>query len=213
MSATSRGAFLLLEGGDRCGKTTQCSKLLSHLKSRGVEAELWRYPDRTTPIGKLIDDYLGKRLELDDGAAHLLFAANRWEKKDEMLKKLNQGITLVVDRYSHSGVAFTSAKGVPGLDVEWCKASERGLVKPDCLIYLHAPVETASKRGGFGQERYENTEMQTKVKQQFDLLKEEDWILVDADRTIEEIEKDVCQAAERAVEMCKNGASIHTIDW
>lgn len=213
MSTASRGAFVLLEGGDRCGKTTQCARLVSHLVSKGVKAEMWRYPDRTTAIGTVIDDYLSKKIELDDRAAHLLFAANRWEKREEMIRKLQSGITLVVDRYAHSGVAFTAAKGVPGLDVNWCKASERGLVKPDCLLYLHAPVETAASRGGFGQERYENLDMQTRVKEQFELLKENEWILVDANRTVEEVEVDVQRAAEKAVEACKQGEPIQSIDW
>lgn len=213
MSTASRGAFVLLEGGDRCGKTTQCARLVSHLVSKGLQAEMWRFPDRTTAVGNVIDDYLCKKIELDDRAAHLLFAANRWEKQEEMIRKLQSGITLVVDRYSHSGVAFTAAKGVPGLDVEWCKASENGLVKPDCLLYLHAPVETAAGRGGFGQERYENLDMQNRVKGQFELLREKEWVLIDANRTIEEVEVDVQRAAEEAVEACKQGMPIHSIQW
>ena len=35
---------------------------------------------------------------------------------------LRAGTTLVVDRYAYSGVAFTAAKALPGLDLEWCKA-------------------------------------------------------------------------------------------
>ena len=37
------------------------------------------YPDRTTTIGKMIDNYLQSKAELDDRAIHLLFSANRWE--------------------------------------------------------------------------------------------------------------------------------------
>ena len=40
-----------------------------------------------------------------------------------MLSKLQQGTTLIVDRYSFSGAVFTAAKKAPGLDLEWCKAS------------------------------------------------------------------------------------------
>lgn len=40
-----------------------------------------------------------------------------------MEQKLREGITLVVDRYSYSGVAFTAAKEKPGLDLEWCLVS------------------------------------------------------------------------------------------
>ena len=38
-----------------------------------------------------------------------------------MLSALHQGRTLVVDRYAYSGAAFTAAKQIPGLDLEWCK--------------------------------------------------------------------------------------------
>jgi dTMP kinase len=41
-----------------------------------------------------------------------------------LLSALQQGTTLVVDRYAYSGVAFTAAKGVAGLDLAWCKVRE-----------------------------------------------------------------------------------------
>ena len=127
-SKAARGAFILFEGVDRCGKTTQSTRLVETLKASGVDAELWRYPDRTTGMGQMINAYLQSKTEMDDGAIHLLFSANRWEKRAAMEEKLSSGVTLVVDRYSYSGVAFTAAKGVPGLDLEWCKAPERGLL-------------------------------------------------------------------------------------
>ena len=57
----------------------------------------------------MINSYLSNETDIDDGAIHLLFSANRWEKKELMLQKLNSGVTLVVDRYAFSGVAFTAA--------------------------------------------------------------------------------------------------------
>ncbi|NXP38961.1 KTHY kinase, partial [Leiothrix lutea] len=68
--------------------------------------------DRTTEIGQLISSYLGREKNLEDHTIHLLFSANRWEHVPMMKEKLHQGITVVVDRYAFSGVAFTSAKGV-----------------------------------------------------------------------------------------------------
>jgi dTMP kinase len=97
MSHNSRGAFIVIEGCDGCGKTTQITMLLNYLKGIGKQVELLRYPstlfenkliqypykfsnvDRTTPIGQIIDSYLSKELEMDDRAIHLLFSANRWE--------------------------------------------------------------------------------------------------------------------------------------
>lgn len=140
-SMAARGAFILFEGVDRCGKTTQSTRLVEALKAAGVEAELWRYPDRTTAMGQMINAYLQSKCEMDDGAIHLLFSANRWEKRAAMEEKLKSGVTLVVDRYSYSGVAFTAAKKTEGLDLEWCKAPERGLLRPDAVLYLNMPIE------------------------------------------------------------------------
>jgi len=204
----SRGAFILFEGVDRCGKTTQASKLVDSLNQSGITSELWRYPDRTTTIGKMIDDYLQCKADSDDASMHLLFAANRWEKKKFMEEKLKAGVTLVVDRYGYSGVAFTTAKRLPGLDQQWCKHSETGLVKPDCLMYMEISEEAAKKRGGFGEERYETTEMQKNVREVFADLREDWWNVVDADRTIEEVEKDVQKIAKEAVERCKKGTEL-----
>lgn len=80
-----RGALIVFEGVDRCGKTTQTKKLLEYLKSCGIAAELLRFPDRTTQTGKIIDSYLVNGVELDDKAVHLLFSANRWEAAKPMM--------------------------------------------------------------------------------------------------------------------------------
>lgn len=77
----SRGALIVLEGLDRCGKTSQCSRLLSFLEKSGHEVESWRFPDRNTGVGKMISSYLTNDSHLDDHAIHLLFSANRWEKR------------------------------------------------------------------------------------------------------------------------------------
>ncbi|KAL3640058.1 dTMP kinase [Castilleja foliolosa] len=129
----SQGALIVLEGLDRCGKTSQCGLLHSYLQESGHAVELRRFPDRNTGVGQMISSYLVNQTNLDDRAIHLLFSANRWEKRSLMEYKLRSGTTLIVDRYSFSGVAFSSAKG---LDVEWCKAPEAGLLAPDAVIII-----------------------------------------------------------------------------
>lgn len=86
--------------------------------------------------------------------------------------QLKAGTTLIVDRYAYSGVAFSSAKG---LDLEWCKNPDRGLLQPDLVLFLDLPIEEAQKRGGFGDERYETLELQTKVRSKFLELREYPW--------------------------------------
>ena len=76
----SRGALVVLEGLDRCGKTTQSARLVTNLERLGYSAELWRFPDRTTSVGKMISSYLSNESQLDDHTIHLLFSANRWER-------------------------------------------------------------------------------------------------------------------------------------
>lgn len=77
----SRGALIVLEGLDRCGKTSQSSRLLSYLDSFGHSVELLRFPDRSTNVGQMISAYLSKQSHLNDHTIHLLFSANRWEKR------------------------------------------------------------------------------------------------------------------------------------
>eukprot|EP00040_Diaphanoeca_grandis_P003315 m.24607 g.24607 ORF g.24607 m.24607 type:complete len:215 (+) comp14676_c0_seq1:71-715(+) len=168
--ATRRGALIVIEGCDRCGKSTQCARLVERLNAKKVPTQLLRFPDRTTAIGGMIDSYLRKDIELDDHVIHLLYSANRWESIEGIKKKLEAGTTLVIDRYAFSGVAFSSAK--EGMDLDWCKQPDAGLPVPDLLLHLELSSVEAESRGGFGDERYEVTEFQTKVKSQFAKLYE-----------------------------------------
>ena len=78
---SSRGSLIVLEGLDRSGKTSQSSRLVSYLEERGVPVEAWRFPDRKTSIGGMISSYLANNSHLEDQTVHLLFSANRWEKR------------------------------------------------------------------------------------------------------------------------------------
>lgn len=107
-----RGALIVFEGCDRVGKSTQVSHLLDALHSQGHSAQLYKFPNRSTVIGQLIDKFLKSQQSMDDRAIHLLFSANRWECVDEMLHKLKSGTTLLVDRYAYSGIVYSASKPV-----------------------------------------------------------------------------------------------------
>lgn len=64
-------------------------------------------------------------------------------RRDAMLKALNAGRTLVVDRYAYSGAAFTAAKQLPGLDLEWCKVLSHALSR---LIAAQIPTLALAAR-------------------------------------------------------------------
>ena len=176
-NSIKRGAFILFEGIDRCGKTTQTVRLTETLRRAGSAVELIRFPDRTTAIGKMIDAYLQNACELDDRSVHLLFSANRWEVANKIIDKLQSGITIVVDRYAFSGVCYSAAKG--GLSLDWCKGPDVGLPKPDIVFFLDIPMEMGAKRGDFGAERYEKCAFQAKVRQNFLSLADPDWKVLD----------------------------------
>ncbi|XP_067395096.1 thymidylate kinase isoform X3 [Emydura macquarii macquarii] len=198
--ACRRGALVVLEGVDRTGKSTQGRKLVEALWAAGHPAELLRFPDRTTEIGRLISSYLENKSNLEDHTVHLLFSANRWERVPLIKEKLNQGITLVVDRYAFSGVAFTSAK--ENFSLDWCKQPDVGLPKPDLILFLQLSTSEAAKRENFGNERYENSSFQEKVLQHYHhLMKDKtlNWKTIDASKSIEELHNEIKSFTEEAM--------------
>ncbi|KAH6781791.1 hypothetical protein C2S52_001423 [Perilla frutescens var. hirtella] len=174
----SRGALIVLEGLDRCGKTSQCSRLVSYLEESGHVVESWRFPDRNTGVGKMISSYLANDSHLDDRAIHLLFSANRWEKRKEEIS-LRIGF--------------------------WDCAPEVGLLAPDLVVYLDISPGKAAERGGYGGERYEKLEFQKRVAQSYNTLCDATWKIIDATLPIEDIEKQLRQIAMECVQTCEKG--------
>lgn len=157
-----RGRLILIEGLDRSGKSTQAENL-----ALALDAQLYKFPDRLTPIGKLINEYLvNSSFDLSDEAAHLLFSANRWEVAHEMEATLIRGQNIVLDRYIYSGIAYSLAKSSLN-DYEWLYSPDKGLPKPDLTLFLTIDLEELSRRKGWGDERYEKLAFQAKVKQCF----------------------------------------------
>jgi dTMP kinase len=140
----------------------------------------------------MINDYLQRTTELPDEVIHLLYSANRWEAKRDIENTLQQQTTIIVDRYVYSGVVFTAAKGI---DMDWCKAPDRGLPQPDAVIFLDIDVETAAKRGNYGEERYEPQ-----------------WLMVDASRSAAEVEEELYSLALGIITAAKH-TPLGTLDW
>ncbi|KAK0614555.1 thymidylate kinase-like protein [Immersiella caudata] len=167
MSALKRGALIALEGLDRSGKTTQVKLLEQRLIELSKPVRVMRFPDRTTPIGTMIDAYLKSQTTMDDHVIHLLFSANRWEAAATINSLLAEGVTVLCDRYYYSGIVYSAAKQNPTLDLAWARAPEVGLPRPDLVLFLDLSEEQAKKRGGWGGEVYEKGEMQRVVRELF----------------------------------------------
>lgn len=122
-------------------------------------------------------------------------------RRKGILAHLKAGTTVVCDRYAFSGIAFSVAKGLP---YAWCLAPDISLPAPDLVLFLSLSPEAAAKRGGFGDERYETSELQLKVREVFARIAGdvgESWREVDASGTREEVEV----ALRRRVDECLEG--------
>jgi dTMP kinase len=193
------------------GKSSQNKMLVEALQAKGVAVEAMCFPDRTTPIGKIINSYLASATDMDDHALHLLFSSNRWEAEGKIRSLLEAGTTVVCDRYAFSGIAYTGAKGV---DLDWCAAPDAGLPAPDLTLYLEVPVEVAEARGEYGEERYEKREFQAKVRTAFEGLKARfpEWQVVDGQPPPPEVHAKVLALAEGALASAA-GAPIGTLKF
>jgi dTMP kinase len=117
--------------------------LCEALNGRGMKTMQVSFPSRDTTTGKAISEYLAGTASPSARDLHLLFAENRRERVPDILGAISAGITVITDRYSYSGVAYSVARGLP---IEWCQASEVGLPQPDMVILLDVDAETAVSR-------------------------------------------------------------------
>jgi dTMP kinase len=109
------GKFIVLDSGPAVGKSTQVEELCKRIGSTGrnvAQVTLPRY--EKGPWGKLIRDYLGRRLgetnEIHYKLASALYAGDRLEFKPELLELLQKGVTVVASRYVASNMAYQGAK-------------------------------------------------------------------------------------------------------
>jgi len=184
-----RGRFILFEGIDRSGKTSQSKYLLAYIQSKNMKAELLRFPNRTTETGKTIDKYLKREIELTDEESRDLFSKNRWESVAHIIKLLEDGVTVIADRFMFSGICYPAATGIP---IGECIMTERGLPLPDLVLYMDIEVELTNKREGFGDERFEDIELQKRTRNYFNSFYDPSyWVKINASKTMDEVRKDI----------------------
>ncbi|WP_297550251.1 dTMP kinase [Thermococcus sp.] len=145
------GIFIVLEGIDGAGKSTQAKLLKIWFEEKGYEVVLTKEPT-DTPFGKLIRRLVltGGKEGIIDGAkiSHeaeaLLFAADRAEHVDKLIKpSLESGKVVISDRYFYSSLAYQWARG---LDLEWLIDLNRFAIRPDLVLLLDLPVRESMKR-------------------------------------------------------------------
>lgn len=175
----------------------------------------WLESDRSTAIGSCIDAYLRKASGHEDHSIHLLFSANRWEAAASIRADIEDGITLVVDRYYYSGIVYSAAKPHAEISLGWARGPDVGLPRPDICVFLDIEPEIAEKRGGFGEERYEASEMQKRVRAGFwALMKKEDGAditVVDAGRELDEVEREIWDAIQPSLLTVGHSGPLRTV--
>lgn len=202
----SRGIFIAFEGIDGSGKSTQIQMLTDKIMKKGIRCYQTCEPS-SGPIGSLTRQILTGRIKTDNRVIAAMFAADRLDhllnEVDGIVKKIEEGIAVVTDRYYFSSYAYHSVD-VP---MDWViKTNEESakILRPDVTIFIDIDADTAMERitkNRFHTELFEKKSRLEKVRNNylkaFDLLKEEEKvIIVDGTRTPEEIAEEIWENLE-----------------
>ena len=187
--------LIVLEGIDGCGKETQI-RLLQE-KMGGVV--VFKYP---THNFQLLNDYLEKRAELSPKSLFLLFLSDIANEQKKVKAALDEGRTVVLDRYVFSTIAYEvnefhypqAKKIVEGI----------GFIKPDKVILLDITPEVSQERKSRQKklDRYEeDRDFLRKVRDNYLRLHEErflcsDWKSIDASKSVESVHKEIMKALD-----------------
>ena len=197
-----KGKFIVFEGIDGAGKTTQVKLLAERLQAEGKRVEITAEPTGG-PEGKLLREALGGRIRKSECEMAVMFVADRIAHNIDEVSGINAlvdaGAYVICDRYYYSTLAYQGQS----TDYEWVKSMNLGcpeIRRPDLCVYLDLTPEQSLARISKGRESveiYENIETLTRVRNTFlsiidDLRAEGDSIsVVDASRSPEEIAEEI----------------------
>ncbi len=171
MAETPRGCFIVLEGIDGSGTTSQTRALADRLRERGREVLETREPT-SGAIGALIRERLSVRAAaLDPAALALLFAADRLDHLTrEVLPAVAAGTVVISDRYLLSSLAYQSLD----CDPDWIRQINARAARPDLTLVLEVPAEVAFDRvqrrmthGAAVEERFDALALQRRVAEHY----------------------------------------------
>jgi dTMP kinase len=165
------GRFIVLEGIDGAGTTTQTHKLVDRLKAEGKAVKSTREPS-DGPVGSLVRQVLTGRTVVPGGRAPgwttmaLLFAADRMDHVEAEIEPfLTTGGIIISDRYDASSLAYqsvTSGKEGPHA-VAWIRELNKHALRPDLTVVVDLPADIAAARRetrGEAVQLYEQNEVQ-----------------------------------------------------
>lgn len=115
----ARGKFIVIEGSDGSGKTTQREELAKRLTEKEIKVMTIKFPNYESPTGGIVARYLGKEPfsqefgasnEVDPMIASTWYALDRWAHKEEITSALENGTWVIADRYIESNLAHQGGK-------------------------------------------------------------------------------------------------------
>jgi dTMP kinase len=189
-----KGRLIVLEGIDGAGGESQSKLLLDYLKGRGIPAERVRYPDYGNSIGRFLHDYQHGKHELSVDMQFLLYATDMVKDRDKILAWLDEGKTVIADRYFTSTMAYQGLRGFP---LESClKFAEMfRLPKPDVILFLRVSPETSIKRKKGEKKDLDRNEsdreLHRKVSESYESLVKKQvwgsWFVLDGEKSKEDV--------------------------
>lgn len=190
------GKFIVFEGLDGSGSSTQAEKLVAYLKSKKIKAILTKEPTNNI-IGGLIRGQLTHDWKSSQECLQLLFAADRAHHlQKEIIPALQNGLWVVCDRYLFSTIAFGSLE-IPEKD--WLVILNERFLMPDLNIILKVSPEICLKRmqaSRFSLELFENKDKLTRVWRAYQWLSEKFFdysTIIDGQQPITEISEQIKQ--------------------
>lgn len=198
---SQKGHFFVFEGIDGSGKSTQIHLLKQKIEEHNVRCLETREPTEG-PVGALLHQCMTQRTTADEKTIAALFAADRLDhllnETDGLCHKIQDGITVLSDRYILSTYAYQSVR-VP---LEWLiqmNSLAVSTLKPDCHIFIDVDPDITLERmakGRFHAELFETKERLTEVrKRYFELFDrfhgQENILIIDGNQTIDQIAQEI----------------------
>lgn len=155
--------FIVVEGIDGCGKTTQAKLLADWLSAGGLDVLLTAEPTNGK-IGLFLREVLAGRVAVDPKTLALLFTADRYEHlSKEIEPALKRNTAVVSERYYHSTVCYQAAQGVQW---KWLFDINAFARKPDYTFVIDVPPKEAVRRKT-SREIFEEEEFLEKVRDNY----------------------------------------------
>ncbi|HEY4527580.1 MAG TPA: dTMP kinase [Candidatus Paceibacterota bacterium] len=139
-----KGFFVVFEGLDGSGQSTQVELLVNYLKAKGCKVLATKEPTLESKAGRRIRQVLDEKVAISAKNLQELFKEDRGlHLKKVILPALKQGKIVISDRYFFSSFAFGVSDG---LDLDWLIKINQKFLHPDLTLVLDVPAEISVKR-------------------------------------------------------------------